>query len=136
MALEGKLTIGNKSYDILECEYEFYQAVDQTGKPSTRPRGGQIHLIMKSTSDDDMLFQEWMFRKSETKSGKLEFVIGEGQKRTMKTIDFLEAFCVKYYEYFNYNNSILMYMKVSISANEIIFGANGNTKFTNEWHLE
>ena len=136
MALEGKLSIGNKSYDILECEYELFQSIDQTGKPAARPRGGLIHLIMKSTGDDDMLFQEWMIRKSETKSGKLEFVISEGQKRTMKTISFSEAFCVKFYEYFNYNNSILMYMKVSISAEEIIFGTTGNTKFTNEWNLE
>jgi len=136
MALEGKLTIGNKSYEILECEYEFSQSVDQTGKPSTRPRGGLIHIIMKSCSDDDMLFQEWMFRKSETKSGKLEFVISEGQKRQMKTLEFFDGFCVKFYEYFNYNNGILMYMKVSISAGEIFFGTNGNTKFSNEWNFE
>lgn len=134
MALEGKLTIGNKVYDTLECEYEFSQTLDQTGKPSARPRGGFITMIMKSAGDEDILFQDWMFKKSEAKSGKLEFVIsGEGDKRVTKTIEFVDAFCVKLYEYFNYNNSILMYMKVTISASEIKFGQGGNTKFKNEW---
>ena len=135
MAFEAKLDIGGSKYDVLECEYEFSQSIDQAGKPSTRPRGGLLNLILKSTGDSDMLFQEWMFKDIEAKSGSIEFVIsGEGEKREKKVVHFEDAFCVNFYEYFNHNNSILMYMKITLSAAVIRFGDNG-AKFKNDWAL-
>jgi len=135
MALEAKVIIGGNVYEALECKYEFSQSIDQAGKPSTRPRGGHIHIIMKSTGDDDMLFQEWMFKRTEAKSGKIIFVIsGEGNKRKIKTLHFTDAFCVNLSEHFNYNDSILMHMKVTLSAAVIKFGDSG-TEFKNDWEF-
>ena len=58
MALQGKLAIGQREYGIVECEYEFSQQVDDTGKPVTRPHGGTITFVMPSTDDDDLFTQK------------------------------------------------------------------------------
>lgn len=53
MAFEAKLTIndrGGKTYDLVECEYEFYQSVDESGKPSSRPQSGLIKFVMRDSN--------------------------------------------------------------------------------------
>ena len=46
MALQGQVRIqGGGEYGIVECEYEFSQAVDDTGKPTTRTMGGTIRFV-------------------------------------------------------------------------------------------
>lgn len=132
MAFEAKLTIGNSIYEALECEYEFSQSLEQTGKPATRSRGGHIIIVLKSTGDDDMFFQEWMSKQTEAKSGSIEFIIsGEGEKRKIKTISFDEAYCINYYEHFNHDNSVLMYMRITLSAAVVKFG--GKVEFKSDW---
>lgn len=35
----------NGKYELVECEYEFYQSLDESGKPSSRPQSGLIKLL-------------------------------------------------------------------------------------------
>ena len=65
MALRGKLKIAGKTYGVVECEYEFNQRIDETGKPTSRPSGGIIRFVIPSTSDDDLFFYKWMIHKTE-----------------------------------------------------------------------
>ena len=60
MALQGELKIGGRTYGVVECAYEFNQSIDDTGKPVTRPKGGQITFVMPATSDDDLFFYKWI----------------------------------------------------------------------------
>jgi len=134
MALQGELRIGGRSYGVVECAYEFNQTVDETGKPVSRPIGGQITFVMPATSDDDLFFYKWMFNKTEVKSGYFRFVVySKSNNRSFKTVEFTNAYCVSLKDYFNNNDSKLMYTTVTISAMLIRIGAMDGAAFFNEW---
>lgn len=134
MALQGNLEIGGQNYEVVECEYDFRQSVDDTGKPVSRPQGGQITFVMPSTSDDDLFFYKWMFNKTEVNSGRFQFVVySANNKRSYKTVAFTNAFCIALKDYFNDNDSKLMYTTVTLSAEIIRIGSLDRALFTNEW---
>ena len=122
MALESFLTVDKKTYSLLECEYEFTQAMDITGRPSDRPRGGIINLVLVSPDDTDLLFHEWMCEKDEVKDGDILLKVNSQGTFAKKSIHFTDAYCIRLYEYFNSNNSMPMYTKISIMAGSITFG--------------
>ena len=134
MALQGCLKIGGRTYGVVECAYEFSQSVDDTGKPVSRPMGGNITFVMPSTSDDDLFFYKWMFNKIEVKSGIFRFcVYSKANKRSFKSVEFLNAYCISLKDYFNDNDSKLMYTTVTISAEVVRIGTVDSALFTNEW---
>lgn len=134
MALQGCLKIGGREYGIVECSYDFSQSVDETGKPVSRPQGGTITFVMPATSDDDLFFYKWMFNKSEVKSGQFRFTVyTHANKQSYKTVHFSNAFCISLRDYFNDNDSRLMYTTVTISAEIIRIGSADTALFTNEW---
>ena len=134
MALQGSLNIGGRTYGIVECEYEFTQTVDETGKPTSRPMGGQITFVMPSTSDDDVFFYKWMVHKTEVHSGTFKFcVYSSHNKRSYKTVEFMNAYCIGLRDYFNDNDSKLMYTSITISAEVIRVGKVNGAMIVNEW---
>lgn len=148
MALQGNLTIaGGKTYGVVECAYNFHQAIDETGKPVSRPQGGTITFVMPSTNDEDLFFYKWMFNKTEVQSGYFKFIVfSNDNKQSFKTVTFKNAYCIELKDYFNDNDSKLMYTTVTISAQIITIGRNerivvsrgsnniiDNAIFTNEW---
>lgn len=134
MALQGNLRIFNKSYDIIECSYEFSQSVDETGKPTSRPHGGTITFVTPSTSDADVFFYRWMFNKTQVYNGQFRFGVYTTRNRTSyKTLTFENAYCIGLRDYFNDNDSKLMYTTVTISAEILRFGTLDSATFTNEW---
>ena len=135
MALQGRLRIlGGEKYGVVECEYEFAQAIDDTGKPTSRPRGGIIKFVIPATSDDDIFFYKWMVHKTEVHSGKFKFcVFTNNNKRSYKTVEFMNAYCIGLRDYFNDNDSKLMYTSVTISAEVIRVGSFNGAMIINEW---
>lgn len=141
MALQGKLKIssliggislfGSKDYGIIECAYEFNQSIDDTGKPTSRPRGGTITFVMPTAEDGNAFFYNWMFNKSERHDGTFVFTVySKNNMRCLKHVSFTNAYCVNLKEYFNDHDSRLMYTTVTISAETIsISGA----VFDNNW---
>ncbi|MFZ4398506.1 MAG: type VI secretion system tube protein TssD [Bacteroidales bacterium] len=125
MALKADLNIDNKTYNIIECDYEFTQIVDhQTGRPSDRPRGGIINVILSSPGDADLKLHEWMRDKNTSKNGTITLTVNVNNIDVPKTIKFENAYCIRLYEYFNNTNSVQMYTKISILAGTITFGSN------------
>ena len=122
MALYAELNVDNRRYSVMECEYEFTQAVDITGRPSDRPRGGLIHVVILSADDSDLMLHEWMRDKDTTKDGTITMYVNRDSVNAPKTIHFQDAYCVRLYEYFNDNNSMPMYTKLSIMAGTLTFG--------------
>lgn len=134
MAISGKLGLGGKSYNVIQAQYEFSQSLDETNKPSSRTRGGTITFVMPATSDDDLTFYKWMFNKTEVKDGIFMFNVWvQNNQKKWKTLMFKNAFCVSLKDYFNNNDSKLMYTTVTISAESITFGTDEEAVFTNEW---
>ncbi len=133
-AFHGMLKIGNRKFNIVDCTYKFSQQVDDTGKPSTRPRGGAITFIMPSLSDDSMFFYRWMFSKTEVQSGYFKFVVySSNNKRSYKTLQFENAYCIELQDHFNDSDSLLMRTTVTIAAEKIKMGANDIAEYDNEW---
>ncbi len=119
---------------MVECAYEFNQSIDDTGKPVSRPKGGTITFVMPSTSDDDLFFYKWMFNKTEVKNGTFKFVVYTNKNnRSLKTVSFENAYCINLKDYFNDNDSKLMYTTVTVSAERIKIGSLAQAEFTNEW---
>lgn len=134
MALHGSLKIGGRTYGVVECDYKFTQSIDDTGKPTSRPRGGEIRIVIPSTNDDDMFFYNWMFHKSEAKAGILRFCLySNDNKRSYKTVSFANAYCVELEDRFNDHDSKLMYTTIKISAQIIRIGAANSSTFANAW---
>lgn len=133
MALQGNLSIkGGKTYDIVECAYGFHQSVDDTGKPVSRPQGGTITFVTPSTNDDDLFFYKWMFNKTKVQSGSFEFTVySDNNKQYKKKVNFENAYCIELKDYFNDNDSKLMYTTITISAQKITIGS--DAEFSNEW---
>lgn len=118
----------------MECAYDFSQTVDDTGKPVSRPQGGTITFVMPASSDDDLFFYKWMFNKTAVKSGQFHFTVyTHANKLSYKTVRFINAYCIGLKDYFNDNDSRLMYTTVTISAEKIEVGTGGAALFSNEW---
>ena len=134
MALHGSLKVGGRTYGVVECEYKFEQAVDDTGKPTSRPKGGTITLVIPSTNDDDMFFYNWMFHKSEVKAGIIRFRLYSNENKiSYKTVSFANAYCIELRDYFNDHDEKLMYTTIKLSAQFIRIGAANSSTFTNAW---
>ena len=128
------MKIGGRIYGIVECEYEFTQAVDDTGKPTSRPMGGTIRFVTPTTSDDDVFFYKWMIHKTEVKSGIFRFCVYSSEnKRNFKSVEFLNAYCIGLKDYFNDQDSKLMYSTITISAEVIRIGSVDSVMLINEW---
>ena len=134
MALQGQLKIGGRIYGVIECSYDFSQIVDETGKPTSRPRGGSITFVMPSTSDDDLFFYNWMFNKTQVHSGTFRFcVYTTRNKQSYKTLEFENAYCIQLSDFFNDSDSRLMYTTVTITAEIINVGNSDKAEYDNEW---
>lgn len=121
-------------YELVECEYEFYQSLDESGKPSSRPQSGLIKFVMPAQGDDDLLFYNWMFNRAETHNGTIEMLLStDDNKKKYLHLYFEEAYMVNMYQYFNNNNSLLVRTKVTLSARKFTFG--GASSFENDWKL-
>ncbi len=131
MALTGTLEIGNKSYKILRCDYEFSQECDEnTGRPSGKPGGGKINITLDVHDDTDFTIHEWMRDTNTTKDGKLALIVNSNNVEKKKTVSFKDAYCVKLIENFNFGNvnanASMMYMKITIVPGTVSFGADDN----------
>lgn len=81
-----------------------------------------------------MFFYNWMFHKSEVKSGILRFCLYSNEnKRSYKTVSFANAYCIGLRDYFNDHDSKLMYTTIKISAQAIMVGSANSAIFTNAW---
>lgn len=147
MAFKATLIIGKKlttaslieqetknKYELLECEYEFYQSLDESSKPSSRPQSGLIKFVMPAQGDDDMFFYNWMFNRAETHDGTIEMLIStDDNKKKYLHLYFQDAYMVNMYQYFNNSNSLLVRTKVTLSARKFTFGNSTPAEFENEW---
>ena len=123
-----------KKYELVEFEYEFYQSLDESGKPSSRPQSGLIKFVMPAQGDDDLFFYNWMFNRAETHKGTIEMLLStdDNQKKYLHLF-FEDAYMVNMYQYFNNNNSLLVRTKVTLSARKFTFG--GASSFENDWKI-
>lgn len=125
-------TYTGKKYELVECEYEFYQSLDESGKPASRPQSGLIKFVMPAQDDNDLFFYNWMFNRADTHNGTIEMLLStDDNKKNYLHLYFEDAYMVNMYQYFNNNNSLLVRTKVTLSARKFTFGQQGS--FENDW---
>ena len=127
MSFLSTLILDDEELNLLDCSFTFTQGMDYTGRPSEKPRGGQIRLLIEGTAKTDFL--EWMISPSLTKKGSITFY----RRDTMaglKKVEFQEAHCVEYSESFNATDNQPLKISLLITAKEI--SVKGTT-FKNNW---
>ena len=127
MSFLSKLTIDDESMNVLKCSFSFEQAADNTGRPSQRPKGGQISILIESTNKTDFL--EWMISPNMVKSGEIIFYKRDNLS-SLKTIIFKDAYCLKYVEDFDAVSDEPLQTSLVISAKELTVK---DTTFRNNW---
>lgn len=110
---------------LLSCEYSFKQDVDERGLTTGKVKGGIINLTFISIDDSEIMF--WMFNSLSDKSGRIVFSGEEGQ-RIFKTIEFLDARCIYYFESFQRDGE--MVTKITISTRRLTISG---TDHLNHW---
>ncbi len=127
MSFLSQLTIDDDTMNVLKCSFSFEQGADNTGRPSQKPRGGQVNILIESTNKTDFL--EWMISSNMAKDGEVIFYKRDNMS-SLKTIKFKEAYCLSYNEDFDAVSDEPLKTHIVISAKEI--SVKGTT-FKNHW---
>ncbi|PIE48312.1 MAG: hypothetical protein CSA40_01100 [Flavobacteriales bacterium] len=127
MSFLSQMIIEDDTMNVLSCSFSFQQGADSTGKPSQRPKGGQITVVIESTNKTDFL--EWMISPNMTKDGEITFYKRDNMS-SLKTIKFKEAYCLNYDEDFDAVNDNPLKTRIVISAKEVTVK---DTTFVNNW---
>jgi hypothetical protein len=114
---ELKFNDSNFIYNVVDCDYEFTQEVDDSGKPCAMPKCGRINVVMESMSDPAMI--QWMLAAGNVRSGKITFYKDDSATAKLKTLSFKQAICVHLKESFTSYGESPMITNVSFVAKEV-----------------
>jgi hypothetical protein len=132
MTFKAELKFGdsNHCYTIVECDYEFTQEIDSTGKPCAKPRGGVVRVIVETMSDPEMI--QWMVATGNVRSGEITFYKDDSAQKKLKTLSFKEAICISLHEKFTRDTETPMLTSISFVAKEIsLDGVDYSAQWTN-----
>ncbi|TAJ15411.1 hypothetical protein DMA11_01885 [Marinilabiliaceae bacterium JC017] len=129
MSFIAKLTLDSQDeINVLSCDYGVKQQTDVNGIPSQRPLGGgYIHMVIESDGNTD--FFDWVVSPTKKKNGNITFFKRDAHSR-LKRLNFTDAYCIEYHEYFEAQNAKPMTTKLTLSAREIQLE---NIPFSNNW---
>lgn len=127
MSFKANLKFGGKEYRVLSVNFALSRYIDDTGRPSSVTRGGEIQFSVESTGDTELF--EGMCNSFDAKDGSVVF-LKRDQDATMKELKFKRAHITNYSESFSDNGG--MFTTFGISCDEIEMG---NGKHSNEWPI-
>jgi hypothetical protein len=127
MSFIAKLRLDGEEINVLHCGFRFTQMTDSTGKPTSRPQGGHISLLVESTGSTDLF--DWMINATQQKNGNITFYRRDTMSK-LKTLEFTDAVCIDYYETFDHIGETPMQIQLTISAYEIKLN---DSEFKNNW---
>lgn len=127
MSFIAKLKLDGEEMNVLHCGFRFSQNIDATGKPVSVPHGGNINLTLESNGSTDLF--DWMISPTQTKSGTITFFRRDTQSK-LKTLEFVDAHCVDYYETFDHEGEFPMQVQLVVSAREVRLN---EAAYTNNW---
>jgi Hemolysin coregulated protein Hcp (TssD) len=127
MSFLAKLNLDGKEYNVLSFDYKASQQVDNNGKPSSKPHGFYIAIIVES--DRDSSLSDWMVDSLMAKDGYIRFYNRDGMSK-FKDVKFETTYCVGYKEIFEANGKLPMRQMLTLSSGRVIYG---NTIFEETW---
>lgn len=125
MSFLAKLELDDKTYNVLECEYDFTQNIDETGKPKGMPYGGEISIRVESTGTPELL--NWMLDHNQTKDGKIVFYRRDAMSKLQEVL-FKKAFCIKYKEHFDSQGTEPLQIEIRLIAQGFDVGGVAHNK--------
>ncbi|HTN45476.1 MAG TPA: type VI secretion system tube protein TssD [Flavipsychrobacter sp.] len=111
MSFQARLVLGSNEYNVLECDFDVHQPVGRHNLPNHHTEVGLINLVVESGSSNELL--DWGL-STMTKNGSVVFYRRDAVA-PLKTLEFEQAFCIKYRELFNHEGSIPMRIQMTIS---------------------
>ncbi len=117
-------------YTVIECDYEFTQEIDKSGKPCAMPKCGLINVLIETRADPAMI--QWMLGAGNIRSGQINFYYDDSLAKKLKTLSFQQAVCVKLHEKFANYGEFPMTTYISFVAKEVaVDGAEHIAQWTN-----
>lgn len=114
--------------EVMRFTYSFNQATDTEGQMSGIPRGGRITIRVKTFNEENQELLSWMIEPYMSKNGKIVFSRTDKEGQQRQTIEFKDAYCVDYVEY--YEDKMDTWEEITISCREI---TNGPVSYQNQW---
>lgn len=128
------LVDGCDEREVIYVQYQFNQQIDVEGQPTGTTRGGVINLKVKSTNAGDISLLEWTCDSYGEKNGKITWPDKNGN--IMKTLSFIDAYCVSYEEVYDDTNKDRMYESITITCRQLTVISNkGSVEYDNHWAL-
>ena len=120
MALQARLEIEGRIYELQDLDYRLSQPTDEKSKPAGATQGGVINFTVLMAMGD-FSFHEWVCSLSSVKRGVFTLPITEGIDHYETTVEFTDAYCTDLQVFYSKFNDKQVFMKVSISATKIRF---------------
>ena len=128
------LVDGFDEREVIYVQYQFNQQIDVEVQPKCTTLGGVINLKVKSTNAGDISLLEWTCDSYGEKNGKITWPDKNGN--IMKTLSFIDAYCVSYEEVYDDTNKDRMYESITITCRQLTVISNkGSVEYDNHWAL-
>ena len=112
MSIIAKLHIDDKTFNILKFNFSLNQKAGANGFPSSKPTGGIFNIVFETTKD--ALFFEWMISENTMKNLKIVLSPSTMNSKS-RTIELLDAYCIKHQENFDGINNLPMMTYIQVS---------------------
>ncbi len=124
---------GCEDREVTYVQYQFNQQIDVEGQPTGTTRGGVINLKVKSTDAGNTDLLEWTCDSYGSKNGTITWPNKLGG--VMKTLSFIDAYCVSYEEVYDDTNTDRMYESITITCRQLTVTGKGSVEYDNHWAL-
>lgn len=124
---------GCEDREVTYVQYQFNQQIDVEGQPTGTTRGGVIILRVKSTDSGCTDLLDWCADSYSSKGGSISWPNKLGG--IMKTLTFVDAYCVSYEEVYDDTNTDRMYESITITCRQLTVSGKGSVEYDNHWAL-
>lgn len=128
MSFKATLKVGNKSFDVLACDFAFHRDVDPKGRPSSHIYGGSVNVTIEST-DDTSILEAMVNNQHKSQKATITFMKRDEDAK-MKELSLEDAYITSFTESLNVIGSQPMTISFTLSARKIKIG---NAEHVNEW---
>lgn len=110
--------LSEENYEIINCEYEFYQDLNRVGEVCSEVKGGIINLSISDLPTDVLM--AWIFDHTKRFNGEITIV--ESRYETLEQIYFENARCFDFRMHYKQgaDNNTITHLK--IASNQIRVG--------------
>lgn len=127
MVSKAELILEGNTYLLNSISIEIGEAMDNSGRPASKSKGGKIDIELSSVKDE--VFYDWMVHTRKTLNGSINLYEADFETK-LKEIQFEEAYCIQYVEIFSGELEDNMVTKLTISAEKLSVG---NIDLDNKW---